>query len=283
MDALDGAALLAHSRELVGPDGQTVRVLLLDRVRAVAAEAGRSTRAVEIAALRHGIVPERYRPNIGSIGMEGQRRLLESRVAIVGAGGLGGTVLLTLARMGVGEIAVADPDRFEESNLNRQALCDEARIGRPKVEAAVELACAVNSSVDVCPFPGRLDESNAASFLTGAAVVADGLGGTRDRLMLQRAARDLNIPLVHGAIAGLVGQVTTVLPGDDTLDLLYGDEGLADKGAEARLGCPSTTPVLIAAVQAQEVVNVILGRPALRRRLLVADLASGTFETMSFD
>ena len=101
-----------------------------------------SRREVEIAALQMSMLPERYRRNHGTVGWQGQIRLLQATVGIVGAGGLGGWIIEGLARMGVGRLIVIDGDVFEENNLNRQAGCTESTLGRPKAQVMAERVAA---------------------------------------------------------------------------------------------------------------------------------------------
>jgi len=104
---------------------------------------------VEISALENGVVPTRYVRNIGTIGVEGQLRLLQSCAGVCGLGGLGGYIAVSLARFGVGRLILVDGDVFEEDNLNRQELCGETDLGRPKVEVAAERVAAINSALDL--------------------------------------------------------------------------------------------------------------------------------------
>jgi NADPH:quinone reductase-like Zn-dependent oxidoreductase len=100
-----------------GPDGQTCPAIGLKAVASIARAQGITVREVEIAALKKGVTPWRYLRNIGTIGLDGQIKLLQSAVAVVGAGGLGGTIIELLARQGIGHIIIIDNDRFAEQNL----------------------------------------------------------------------------------------------------------------------------------------------------------------------
>ncbi|MGB9826199.1 MAG: ThiF family adenylyltransferase, partial [Desulfofundulus sp.] len=115
----------------------------------LAKELNMPRREIQITALESGIVPGRYLRNMGTVGVAGQLRLLSSTVAVVGCGGLGGLVVELLARMGVGRLVLVDGDVFDDNNLNRQVLCTEADLGKPKVMAAYERALAVNAAVEV--------------------------------------------------------------------------------------------------------------------------------------
>jgi molybdopterin/thiamine biosynthesis adenylyltransferase len=248
----------------------------LRETRALAQQFGCEGRQVELAALRAGVAPERYLRNIGTVGLEGQARLLEATVAVVGAGGLGGWIIEGLARMGVGHLIIIDGDRFEENNLNRQLGCTEATLGTLKAEFFARRVAEVNGAVDVVAHVAWLDQDNAPALLSGAQVVVDALDTLPARFVLQEAAARLGLPMVHGAIGGYTGQVMTVLPGDPGLKALYGGGSLPERGVETELGNPSATPMMISAWQIQEVVKVIVGQGALLRgRVLIMDAEFG--------
>jgi molybdopterin/thiamine biosynthesis adenylyltransferase len=275
------ARLRAAATPVVGPDGQERRLVPLAAVHRIAQQSGVSPREVEIAALREHILPARYERNLGTVGWEGQSKLLESTVAVVGAGGLGGWVIEGLARMGVGRLIVIDGDVFAENNLNRQALCTEATLGRPKAEVATERVAAVNAAVEVTVYVRLATAENMAHLLHGAQVVVDALDSLPTRLVLQDACRALGVPMVHGAIAGYMGQVTTIFPGDAGLRALYGDV-VPEHGIERQLGNPAGTPLMVAAWQVQETIKLLLdsGSP-LRGRLLLLDAEAGTAEIVA--
>ncbi len=238
-------------------------------------------RELELAQLRAGVVPRRYLRNIGTLGLDGQARLLEARVGVAGLGGLGGTVAEVLARAGVGELVLVDPDVLTEDNLNRQLLATEPDLGQPKVLAAVARLGRVNSAVTVRAHQVPGDRDVFARLFAAATVVVDALDSVPARFELQAAAQALGVPLVHGAIAGLSGQVTVVFPGDPGLEVIYGRPGQPSEGEAARPagkrrdespGNPSPTPLLVAALEAQEVIKIVsgVGEP-LRRKLLILD------------
>ena len=258
-----------------------LRLLSLADERRLAREFSLSPSAVELAALSQRVLPARYQRSLGTVGWEGQEKLLRAGVAVVGAGGLGGYIVEGLARMGVGRLVVIDGDVFEEHNLNRQLLCTEDTLGRPKTEVAVERARQVNAAVEVIAKTALLTAENAATLLEGADVVVDALDSLPTRFVLERAARGLGVPMVHGAIAGYIAQVMTIFPEDDGLARVYGRGRLPEKGIEVVYGNPAATPMLCAACQVQEVVKVLLGSgEPLRNRLLVIDSEYGSAEVI---
>jgi len=193
---------------------------------------------------------------------------------------LGGLIIELLARFGVGRLILIDGDSFTEDNLNRQLLCREADIGRKKVERAAERVKAVNSAVEVVPRPVFLTGKNADELLSGAEVVIDALDRIAVRILLEKAAGRLGLPLVHGAVGGFMGQVATVFPGEETLStaLYPGRSGESARGIEAVLGTPTVTPAAVAALEAMEAVKILLGRETpLTNELLYLDLESAEF------
>lgn len=232
-----------------------------------------------LSELKAGRMPERYIRNLGTIGTAGQIRLLNAKVAIIGAGGLGGHIIELLARQGVGQLLVIDGDRFACHNLNRQILATEGTLGMNKAEAAAARVSEVNPEVLVQAVPYMLDASNAQELLPAMDVIVDALDTLSCRRMLLRLAQELRIPLVHAAIAGFTGQIATILPDDPGFQALFARETETDRGIESLLGNPATTPAMAAALQAQEVVKLItgVGQP-LSGQMLYFDLEYNIFE-----
>ena len=201
-----------------------------------------------------------------------QDLLAEKKVAVVGCGGLGGYLIEMLGRMGVGTIVAVDGDKFTESNLNRQLYSTESNLDKYKAEEAALRMSLVNEEVEVSAVCEYLTEENAEGILAGCDVVLDGLDSVTGKLMLQRLCRELEIPMVHGAIGGWFGQVTTIFPGNDTLSLIY-EEG---QEVSQEQGNPSFTPAVVAGIQAAEAAKVLLGyEEVLLRKMLFIDLLSG--------
>jgi molybdopterin/thiamine biosynthesis adenylyltransferase len=269
----------------VDPAGRTVSVLAEAAGGDVADAAQIPLRAVHRQALEAGVWPLRYLRNRDALSAADQRAICGSCVAVVGLGGLGGQAALTLARLGVGRLLLFDADRFDETNLNRQALSDTAALGQLKSERAAETIAAVNPAVEVVARTVRLGPENACDLLAGAAVVLDALDNVADRFSLEQAACALGVPLVHAAVAGFEGRLMTIFPGDAGLRLLY-PAGAAppDPGRpEAVLGVPAPTPAVLATLQAMEAVKLITGRGTpVRNAMLQLDLEGGTLERFAF-
>jgi len=201
----------------------------------------------------------------------------------VGAGGLGGTVSETLARIGVGRLTLIDGDCFEESNLNRQLFSTEALIAQSKAVAAEDRIRSVNATVDVAHHAYNLDDSNALELIAGSNVTADCLDNLPTRFTLQAASQKAGIPMVSAAVGGQSGHLTAIFPEDQGLELIFGnpEEAAALKGAEQILGNLPHTVTLVAALECAEIVKILLQKDsALRNRLLIIDLNDYTFETL---
>jgi molybdopterin/thiamine biosynthesis adenylyltransferase len=243
---------------------------------------GLSLAQVEETALKAGILPSRYQRNRRTISTECQYSLFRSRVAVLGCGGLGGYIVEQLARLGVGYIVAIDPDVFEEHNLNRQLLSSIAWLGRSKAQAAVERVSEINPAVTVVSRQVAYAPENGIELLQGANVVVDALDSIPTRMALCRTCLELNVPLVHGAIAGWYGQVTTQFPGDETLQKIYGSHA-ASKGVEKELGNPSFTPAVVASLEVAEVCKILLRRgTSLQRRELMINLLDMNFDEISY-
>lgn len=278
----EGLLEAIRERASARPEGRDVYdCLALEAVASLALRFSVTPRSVSLLALENRVVPLRYLKNIGTVGIEGQARLLGSRVVVIGAGGIGGRASELLTRMGVGMITLVDPDIFDETNLNRQDFSCESAVGRAKVEVVRDRLAEINRDVEVEALRLTAGPGNLPGLLSGADVAIDALDNLDDRLALQEACRLQGVAMVHGAIAGTCLQATTVFPGDRGLEALHipGKEGEKARGIEVETGNPAATPTLAAAIQVQEALKVILGTgEALRGKLLYLDLEDWAFE-----
>lgn len=210
---------------------------------------------------------KRYQRNMKLMTQDEITALKEKRVCVVGCGGLGGYIVEMLSRLGVGKITAVDGDVFDETNLNRQLLSEEALIGFSKAEAAKSRIQKVNSEVEVFTKTVFLSEDNAEALIAGHDVVVDALDNISTRRILEKACSVCEIPLIHGAIAGWYGQVTTIMPGSGVFSKLYPET--AEKGIETELGNPAFTPALVASIQVSEALKLLIekGEPLVGRLL----------------
>ncbi len=215
-------------------------------------------RDVEIKALEKEILPARYQRNMGTLGIEGQIRLLKSRVVVTGCGGLGGTVIEILARAGVGTLVLVDGDIFSDSNLNRQVLSEMSNLGKAKVEVAAERIYRINPAVETVVYNTCFEEKNGEDILREATCVMDCLDNNPSRKLLYSISSELEIPVVHGAIGGFSCQTGVYFPGKTTHLDLFG-EGMSEKGTEVITGTPSFAPFVAGSIQACEAIKLISG------------------------
>jgi molybdopterin-synthase adenylyltransferase len=148
------------------------------------------------------------------VGGTGQEKLLNSKVLIIGAGGLGSPLLLYLAAAGVGTLGIVDDDDVDLSNLQRQVLHGTSDVGQPKVTSAAQSIAAINPDVEVIVHQTRFDASNALELLSGYDLIADGSDNFSTRFLVNDAAYFAKVPLVSGAILRFDGQVSTFKPND---------------------------------------------------------------------
>lgn len=237
-----------------------------------------------VELLEKGEVPARYLRNMGTIGIQGQLQLLKAKVAIVGAGGLGGHIIELLSRQGVGHLRIIDGDCFADHNLNRQLLATERNLGENKALVAAQRVGEINSDVYAEGVAQMVTADNAEQLLSGMDIVVDALDTISSRLLVSKITIQLGIPLVHAAIAGFTGQVTTLLPGDKGLEQIYQSNHNGDKGIEVILGNPATTPAFAAAIQAQEVIKFLTGTgELLHKQLFYFDTELNIFEILKIE
>ena len=217
---------------------------------------------------------DRYERNIGALTKEEQALLETKRAAIVGCGGLGCYSAEFLARLGVGHLTLFDGDVFARSNLNRQLYSLETNLGKNKALEAEKRLLQIRADLSVEAIDTFLDDQNAGEFLKGHDVIIDALDNIKARLLIEKTADSLGIPLVHGAVEGWNAQVSVIFPGDFTLSMLYPEAHEIEKPSVL-----SFTPALCASLQAAEAVKVLLNKEdVLRKKLLTADLRNNSYE-----
>ena len=220
---------------------------------------------------------------LAEVGLEGQRRLLESKVLLVGAGGLGSPVALYLAAAGVGELGVVDADTVDASNLQRQIVHGLDRIGSAKTASVTETVANLNPDVTVVEYRTRLMAGNAVEILSGYDVIVDGADNFPTRYLVNDASLNLGIPVVHGSIFRFEGQVSVFRPHQGPCyRCLFAEPpppALAPNCAEA--GVLGVLPGVIGSLQAVEVVKLLLGiGDDLTGRLLLYDALDQEFREL---
>jgi sulfur-carrier protein adenylyltransferase/sulfurtransferase len=219
---------------------------------------------------RHLLLPE--------VGPEGQAKLLDAKVLLLGAGGLGAPTALYLAAAGVGKLGIVDDDEVDLSNLQRQVIHTTDRIGRPKVDSAEATITALNPDVEVVKYPVRLDASNIMEIIDGYDVIVDGVDNFPTRYLLNDASVRLGIPVVSASILGFDGQLSVFKPHDGPCyRCLYPVPPPAELapscGANGVLG---VLPGTMGMLQATEVVKLVtgIGEPLVGRLLLYEALGA---------
>jgi molybdopterin/thiamine biosynthesis adenylyltransferase/rhodanese-related sulfurtransferase len=227
---------------------------------------------------RHLLLPE--------VGEEGQRRLLNSKVLLLGAGGLGSPAALYLAAAGIGTLGILDMDEVDLSNLQRQIIHSTDTVGQRKVDSAKSAINALNPEVDVLTYDCRLDETNVATIIADFDLIVDGTDNFNTRYLINDAATAARIPVVHGSIYRFEGLVTIFdapkgpcyrcfLPAPPPPEL-------APSCAQA--GVLGVLPGIIGSLQAMEAIKLILGiGETLVGRILTYDALSESFSTYNLE
>ena len=224
---------------------------------------------------RHLLIPE--------IGEKGQTKLLDAKVLMLGAGGLGSPAALYLAAAGIGKLGIIDSDVVDRSNLQRQILHTDDRVGQPKVDSAEKTIKALNPDVEVVKYEQWLTSDNVLDIFEGWDVVVDGGDNFATRYLINDACVHLGIPNVHGSVFRFEGQVTTFVAGDGPCyRCLYPEPPppeLAPSCQEA--GVLGVLPGIIGLLQAIEVIKLVaeIGQP-LTGRLLTFDGLKSEFREL---
>lgn len=216
------------------------------------------------------------------LGRKGQKKLAESKVAVVGLGGLGTASSLYLALAGVGHLRLVDQDTVELSNLHRQILYSTEDLGYPKVEASASRLGKINPLVKVEPIPENVNAGNVEKILSGSDCVVDGLDNMRTRYLVNRACIKLGVPYVFGAAIGVEGNLAVFAPPETAcLECVFSnveDDLLLTCDVRGVLGA---APGIIGAMQAMETVKVLTGMgTVLKGKLMICDFSDMYFTTI---
>jgi len=221
---------------------------------------------------------ERYVRQIPVIGDAGQKKLEDATVFLAGCGGLGSPVAFYLAAAGVGHLRIADCDVVEATNLNRQILHRPDRIGMPKAASAKLTLEAFNPDIDVMAFASFIDEKTAPRMIGDADIIVDAMDNFAARYVLNEMSQALDIPLMHGGVAGLTGQATLILPKKTAcLSCIFPD-------AKTTTGTPilGTAAGVIGSIEAEETIKYLTGTgETLAGKLLLWDGAVNRMDVFS--
>ncbi len=218
------------------------------------------------------------------VGARGQRRLLDARVLLIGAGALGSVAALYLGGAGIGRLTIADDDTVDISNLQRQIAHHQRDLGRPKAESAADAVRELNPDVQVRVLSERVSRANALDLFSQHDVVVDGSDNFATRYLANDASVLTGRSLIHGSIFRVEGQVTTLIPGHGCYRCLYPDPpppGLVPPARTA--GVFAALPGVIGAIQATEAIKQVLGRQdGLVNRLLLYDSLAMSFREIAW-
>ena len=220
------------------------------------------------------------------IGAPGQRKLGRTSVLVVGAGGLGSSILLCLAAAGTGSIGIVDGDTVALSNLNRQILYVMQDIGQPKALVAKDRLLALNPQVHVEAYPSRLDPDNAYALFGAYDMIVDATDNYTARYLVSDAAVLFNKPLFVGAVSNLYGMTFTIIPHETAcFRCLYPKAPTAAMAREERArGILGTNPAILGSIVAQNVLKFILGcGDYLAGKLLLVDGEDNRFELVPLE
>lgn len=233
-----------------------------------------SFKNVEQIALSMGITPLRYKRNQSTISIKNQLKLLNSQVAIIGCGGLGGHIAEILTRIGIGKLKLFDFDIFEEHNLNRQNFSNYSNIGKEKVLVAKKELEQINPALDIEAFVKKFNPLEDINILKDVDIVIDALDNPKTKLELASICKARNIAFIHGAIAGMNGQFSTC----STLENLYRDGSC---GIEKSIGNPAFSVTFAASIQSSEAIKVLLNiGETLKDKILITNLIENEFITL---
>lgn len=221
---------------------------------------------------------------IEEIGLEGQKKIMLSKVLVVGAGGLGSPVIQYLAAAGTGTLGVADFDEVELHNLNRQTIHTENTVGASKVKSAEEFVKNLNHQVKFIGIETKIDESNAEKILSQYDIIVDGSDNFTSRYLINDTCVKLNKPLVYGSILGFSGQVAVFnYKGGKNLRDLFPeppfDEDVPDCDS---LGVLGALPGIAGSMMAMQVLKMITGLPVHTDQLTIIDALNWRFQTIDF-
>ena len=252
-----------------------------DEVSILPAVAGGSSRTGEEVSDLSEKELDRYSRQVmlEEIGYQGQLKLKQAKVCVVGVGGLGNPITIRLAAMGVGKIRIVDRDVIELSNLHRQTMFNEDDVGQVKVETAAKKLRKLNSDIVIEELPVSVNDYTALDIVDGCDVVIDALDSVNARYSLNKACIEKKIPFVTGAAVGVTGQLFTILPNESAcyhcLFPALDEDSMPTCSIE---GVHPSILSIIGGIEVSEAVKIITGKePSLKDRVLHVDLENLIF------
>ena len=268
----------AEKDKLASAFEQFDETVTIENVSRIYEDTGIDTGLIHIYALENGLVPLRYQRNIGTLGIEGQGKLLKSTALVIGLGGLGGNVLEQLARTGVGTIIGVDFDVFDETNLNRQILSSHEAIGQSKVAVAEKRVAQINTDVIFEGYSVPLDKLPPDVF-DRCDIVFDGLDNIPDRMVLAEKCAAANVVLIHAAIAAWYAQIAIIHPTSKLMSCIYTGQ---QSGVEKKLGTPPFTAAAAASLMTAQGIKVLTNNnPETVDQIITLDLLSNEMQKVA--
>jgi molybdopterin-synthase adenylyltransferase len=210
----------------------------------------------------------RFEKNTGIMTMAEMEKIAQTRVLLVGLGGLGGFVASSLARLGVRSLVLVDYDRFSSSNLNRQLYSSVDTLGKSKVDVLVGELKKINPDIEITAFLDSVYNLDASVY-EKVGLIIDAVDEIKTKLFLENVGEKHRKPLLHGAVGGWYGQVGISLPGSQLLHDFYGN---FSEGLEKTMGAPTFIPPIIANLMIAELIKFVNHRPAtLTNKIMMVD------------
>lgn len=221
---------------------------------------------------------------IKEIGLEGQRKIMGSKVLVVGAGGLGSPVIQYLAAAGTGILGVADFDKVELHNLNRQVIHNENSVGKSKVKSAEAFVKNLNHQIDFITIEKKITADNAEEILSRFDLITDGSDNFSTRYLINDTCVKLGKPLVYGSILGFSGQVAVFnCNGSRNLRDIFPEPPFEEDIPDCdSLGVLGALPGIVGSMMAGLALSIITDLPLPLNRLTLIDTSDWTFETVGF-
>lgn len=221
---------------------------------------------------------------IEEIGLEGQRKIINAKVLIIGAGGLGSPVIQYLAAAGVGTLGIADFDEVELHNLNRQTIHTESSVGQPKVKSAERFVSELNHQVKCIGINRKIDHSNAEEIISGFDIIVDGSDNFATRYLVNDTCVTLRKPLVYGSILGFEGQIAVFnCNGSRNLRDIFPEPPSEDHIPDCdSLGVLGPLPGMVGSMMACQVLKIITDLPLPLNQLTLVDTLKWQFHTIDF-
>lgn len=223
----------------------------------------------------------RYEKNIGTFTEEGQKKINNSKVLVIGAGGLGGFVIEGLSRIGVKTIGICDFDVFDDSNLNRQLFSYLEVLGQPKVDVAKKRVLSIDDTIDVITYTNPFPNEDINNDIDKYDLIIDCLDSMKVRLKLEKFCLKHKKLLVHGAVGGYYGTIAVVSEQNQIIKNLIDSHGSSDT-VDKVMGNPYPIVAVISSFQVHLAIQVLLGREYLKKGMYYVDIQTFNIEEVVF-